>query len=245
MKTFKALGAAALLSTSLLGAVTSFAASDGKEYQPSPDKTQTPVKATFTLPDDGSDNNKPSNPDTGNPENPDQPTNPENPGNKPNNPTGPFGIAYQPFLWDAGSNELQDSGEQTFKFKGDDFHVGVKDKTRQDFGWKLNASLQWTDDELAGASITTENTTGTVKNNVSTEKEPNKYEDVNGEVTGASNFEITTSPSTIMTGVKGQLHMGTYDYALTNATLKIMDTTKVQAGDYTGNVNWELSRSDV
>lgn len=234
MKTFKALGAAALLSTSLLGAVTSFAS---EEYTPDPAKTTTPVKATFTLPEDGGTTNPPVDPEG--PQNPD--------GNKPNPVNGPFGIAYQPALLEVTSTQLQESGQQEFNFTAENPHVGVKDKTRQTFGWTLNASLTWDQPEstIKGTYIQTSNTAGEVKMNNSTAEEEKLDALSNNEVTGASDVKIDTTPTLVMQGQEGKQRNGVYDYALTDAKLVVPEAGNVEAGEYTGHITWDLAKTEA
>ena len=144
MKSLKILGAVALLSTSMLGATTSFAAS--ADYPTNPGTADTPVKAKFKLPENSGTNPEPSNP-----------TDPD--GNKLLNPSGPFGIAYVPneFMtqnFEGDGETLNESGAQTFAFKNTDARVGVKDKTHTNGGWTLKAKLAWDSTELPGLTIT-------------------------------------------------------------------------------------------
>lgn len=226
-------GTASVLATTLLGAGTAFAASQDNTYNPDPAETNTPVQAKFKLPNDGGSNEKPEDPEG--PQNPD--------GNKPNNPTGPFGIAYQPALWqtpefDGDGVTLAESGEQEIQFTSEDSRVGVKDKTRQDFGWTLKAKLQWTGAQLPGSTITTQNADGKVQIN-----KGNSQYDATTAVTGTKNLEINDQAQVVMTGVKGQQHNATYDYKLTNPTLKIADAGAVEEGTYQGNVIWTLAKT--
>lgn len=228
------LGTATVLALTLLGAGPAFAA--GADYQADPEETQTPVQTKLFLPENGG-----TNPDPVNPTDPSDPdgTNPDE--NKPNNPTGPFGIAYQPDLWqtsefDNKGIELQESGEQVLKFTNPDSRVGVKDKTRQDTPWSLTAKLQWDGKQLPGATITTANADGKVQIN----KGSQQYEDTD-KAEGTANLEINNDAKEVMKG-KNVQHNATYDYKLTDASLKIADAGAVEEGTYKGHVTWNLAQ---
>lgn len=226
-------GTASVLATTLLGAGTAFAAEQDNTYNPDPAETNTPVNAKFKLPDDGGSNEKPTDPEG--------PSNPD--GNKPNNPKGSFGIAYQPALWqtpdfDGEGVTLAENGEQEIQFTSDDSRVGVKDKTRQDFGWTLKAKLLWDGVQLPGSTITTQNADGKVQIN----KGDAPYVNTDA-VTGAKNLEINNTDKVVMTGTQGKQHNATYDYQLKNASLKIADAGAVEEGIYNGHVQWTLAKT--
>lgn len=245
MKSLKTLGAVALLSTSMLGAATSFAA-DTEKYPANPDTAQTPVKAKFSLPKDGG-----SNPDPSNPVNPDKPTDPEGPntdGNKPLNSAGPFGIAYVPneFMtqnFDKADGEvLQESGEQTFAFKNTDARVGVKDKTHTQGGWTLKAKLSWDGAKLPGSTILID-----TPSKVQVNEGSNKYSDT-AEVTTQPKLTISDVDSDVMQGQNlsgDEVYRSTFDLQLQNPTLRVADAGQVAAGTYTGNVTWTLTAAAV
>jgi hypothetical protein len=44
-----------------------------------------------------------------------------------------------------------------------------------------------------------------------------------------------------VTGVKNVVHNAVYNFGLGDITLHIPDTLTVSAGNYTGNVNWNLA----
>lgn len=227
------LGTATVLASTLLGAGTAFAA--GTDYAANPEETETPVQTKLFLPANGG-----TNPD---PEKPTQPGDTDNPEtNKPNNPDGPFGIAYQPNIWETSEFdnkglELKESGEQSFQFTNTDSRVGVKDKTRQDKPWSLTAKLQWDGKQLPGATITTANADGKVQVN----KGSQQYEDTD-KAEGTANLEINNDAKEVMKG-KNVQHNATYDYKLTDASLKIADAGAVEEGTYKGHVTWNLAQT--
>lgn len=232
MKSLKTLGAVALLSTSMLGAATSFAA-DTEKYPANPDTAQTPVKAKFSLPKDGGSNSDPSNP-----------VNPD----KPLNSAGPFGIAYVPneFMtqnFDKSDGEvLQESGEQTFAFKNTDARVGVKDKTHTQGGWTLKAKLSWDGAKLPGSTILID-----TPSKVQVNEGSNKYSDI-AEVTTQPKLTISDVDSDVMQGQNlsgDEVYRSTFDLQLQNPTLRVADAGQVAAGTYTGNVTWTLTAAAV
>ncbi|MFS1046762.1 WxL domain-containing protein [Enterococcus faecium] len=235
MKSIRLLGATLLASTTLLGAGQAFAASTSTNADPA--STQTPIQATLSLPTNGG-----TNPTPPSPVDPSHPTDPDNPGNKPNNPGGTFGIAYQPDVFNFGTHELAESGLQSFAAQlptsGDRaFHVGVKDKTREQKGWTLQATLEGSISQQPGISILVGNGSGEVKENDGTSLVAAPV----GAVTGRSDVEITTSVAEVMSGSDSFTHNSVYDYQLGTPTLKIADAKQVAANTYSGNVNWNLS----
>ncbi|PQC21319.1 hypothetical protein CUN37_11560 [Enterococcus faecium] len=235
MKKHVALFSSALMmSTTLLGAGSVFAASQSTDA--SPESTETPVQAVLELPNGGGTNPIPPTPPT----NPDKPD-PDNPGNKPNNPDGTFGVAYQPDIFNFGTVELQESGEQVVpatKPKDGTFHVGVKDKTREKQGWTLKASLTGPLAEQEGVTI--EFGTGTVKVN-----DKGTLKDAPEEtVTGVNKVVAGTAEGLVMTGQAGKIHNNVYDYDLGDVKLKLADAKKVQAKNYKGSsVRWHLEKA--
>ena len=220
-----------MVSTTLLGAGQSFAATTDTSADPA--STVTDVKASLTLPDNGGDN-----------PNPPSPVDPDNPGNRPNNPSGTFGIAYQPSIFNFESHALNDSGYQDFTAilpsTGDHaFHVGVKDKTRATKGWVLTASLTGDIADIPGVTMSLGNGDGAVKENTS----EGLVNAPTAAVSGESLIDLTKvgGATKVMSGQDGFMHNSTYDYQLGIPTLKIADTKTVAAKDYTGNVNWDLS----
>ncbi|HGW6169570.1 TPA: WxL domain-containing protein [Enterococcus faecalis] len=232
-----------LFSVAALGAVSfgSISAFADSEVEANPASTETPVKVVLELPDNGGEN--PTPPST--PDDPDKP-NPDKPGNKPNNPTGPFGIAYQPDYFNFGTNKLKDSGEQSFKAvvpqSGDKkFHVGVKDKSRETFGWTLKAKLQGAVLNQ-GATVELKNTKGVQANRGDSSKAI--LAPIGSEVaTAEKNVAVATDEAVVMTGNKGRLHNDVYDYEIDDVTLKIADAKNVAAGTYEGQVVWNLEKA--
>lgn len=235
MKCTRLLGTALVASTVLMGAVQASAAITSEAANPA--QTTTEVQANLQIPSGGGDNPEPPSP-----VDPNKPVDPNNPGNKPNNPNGPFGIAYQPNVFNFGTHELKESGEQLISAQmptsGDQkFHVGVKDKTREQKGWTLRATLVGDITTQPGISIVTGNATGEVQENISGVLSSAPV----GSVTGNQNVEIDEAGALIMTGNDSVTHNSVYDYDLGSVQLKIENAKLVSAKNYTGSVNWDLS----
>lgn len=234
-----------LMSLGLVWSSSAFAATDGQD--PVPATRDTPVSAELQV-SDGS-NPMPPHPGTNGP-NPDQ------------GPSGNFGISYVPIKFSTAATKLNDSGEQKIAFApnstGEKFHVGVKDKTRDTYGWQLQATFTAGTDaatSIPGTSIVFENGADKVKRNdgTSTNATLNNLtsDEENGFYIGAG--PTTTTPPAKVTltngntvgifGAKGQVtYNGVYDYELGQPSLVIADTQPIKAGKYTGvgTVNWNL-----
>lgn len=221
------LGAAVFASTTLLGGGSVLA----DEISPNPSSAQTPVTAELTIPAVSIA--------------PDLPKNPEGGGDKPTDITGNFGIAYAPNTL-SGKGELLSGGQQEIALSHDGvtkYNVGVQDKTRKnDQNWKLKAKLSWTDDTngyMTGTSIIA------IGGNV---KENNR-----GELQSLTDNQVTTNATDlkieqnseveVMKSTLGKNMYGVYNYQFTSPKLVIPDVTKVAAGTYTGNINWNLENT--
>lgn len=224
MKKLALLSAVAVSSAALLGGANAFAATDSNDAT----QTETPVTATFTLPDGGGVN--PTPPGGGDGDNGD------------NELPGEWGIAYQPKSFNFPETQLQESGEQTIQAtKTKSFNVGVKDKTRGTKGWELKASLSWTGDAIEGAKITT-TASGEVKVNKNTGEEFQSSDLVaTDKATGVSNVEINSTENVVMTGNPGERHNDVYDYDLGDVSLHLADAGQVEGKSYNGKVVWNLT----
>lgn len=212
-----------MMSTTLLGAGGVFAES----VNPDPATAQTPVTTQLVVED-----TKPVTP----------PTEPgEGGGDQGTNINGLFGIAYTPSTL-SGQATLNNSGEQKISLSNNTatkYNVGVKDKTRKkDQDWSLKATLTWTDDTnnyMQGTKI--EATGGNVKENI----DGNLTTLRNNEVTtDAAKLSIGSSETVVMKSVKGQTMNGTYNYQFEDPKLVIPEVSEVSAGNYQGNINWNL-----
>ncbi|MGM0172908.1 WxL domain-containing protein [Enterococcus sp. DIV0800] len=239
-----------LLSLGLISSSVAHAATNASV--PDPAERKTPVTATLTI--EGG-NPAPPDPDTNGPK-PD-PGNPADPA-----PQGPFGISYVPLKFSTKATSLQDSGEQTVPFEpaksGDSFHVGVKDKTRDQRGWSLTAELNWaTAPEGSSIKFDNKNDLSPIKNNTGSADAANLESltkdngeghlsagGLDGEITlttGAGSAVNILSAENIPTSEKASYN-GVYDYKIGDASLVIPDTSKVKAGTYSGGeVNWNLA----
>lgn len=213
------------------GGQYTFAATAGTPGTPS--TAQTPITAQFTAPT--------------NPTNPLPPDGPITP----TKPTGTFGIAYVPSAMTF--NDTLSTGAMSIAAKNGTAaygttHVGVKDTSYDNKGWDLTAQLNWTGSAVPGANIKL--TTGGVKENVNDGTTAfNPGTDLVAPTVGAGSFTAATTPVTIgSTGTQsilkatdGVIYTGTYDLDLSNISLEIPNGRLVNAGNYSGNIDWNLS----
>lgn len=228
-KSISILGTTLLVSTTLLGAGSAFAQTSVVETTPNPSTAQTPITAELTI------NQKPTKP-----VGPTQPG--EGGGDKVTEITGIYGIAYTPAAL-SGRAQLNDSGRQEVDLANNNatkYNVGVQDKTRKNNQkWSLKAKLVWTDDTnnyMTGTTITA--TGGNVKENK------------NGILEELSDAQVTTAASNltigqdseveVMKAATGKTMNGVYNYQFTSPKLVIPEVSKVAAGTYSGNINWNL-----
>ncbi|MGL9847776.1 hypothetical protein IGJ91_002946 [Enterococcus sp. DIV0765f] len=235
MKKSKALfSLVSLLSTTVIGSGSVFAATTGGASS----QQNTPVTTTLQAP---------SNPTNPTPPQPDGPNQGDNSNNNNNNVQGTFGIAYQPKAFSFTTDSLNSNGEQVIPVSnphaGATYNVGVKDMTHDTRGWTLTAQLNWNGSAITGATIETSNATGSVNKNNNTGGDFNAATDLvaTTDATGTANLSINNAAQTVMTGKEGVIHNAVYDYSLGNVSLKIPDTSVVAAGQYSGNVDWNLS----
>lgn len=161
--------------------------------------------------------------------------------------SGSLGLAYYPSTFTIGSTDLQSSGQQEILItKTDSFNVGVKDRTRTKNEWHVTAQLIWNGTSIPEAYIQTTNN-GIVMQNVSTgsgtyNSETDLQPLQGSGITGTANYQITTTPNTIMKSTNGgsTVNNGVYDYNLGEAKLVIPDVSQVRVGTYTGKVEWNL-----
>lgn len=157
--------------------------------------------------------------------------------------TGLFGIAYMPEQFTCKA-QLQEAGTQKINLNSHDssnnkYNIGVKDKTRSDkHPWSLNTSLTWTDTKNYVPGMYIETSMGTIKENVDGKLEELQNDEV---ISSSTTLQITNTESEVMHAVDGKVLNGIYNYQFESPQLVISDTSRVPAGTYTGNINWNLS----
>lgn len=230
-KSISILGTTLLVSTTLLGAGSAFAQTAVTETNPDPATAQTPITAELTI------NQKPTKPTP--------PTGADGGGDKDSGITGIYGIAYTPAAL-SGHTQLNDSSRQEVDLANNNatkYNVGVQDKTRKNNQkWSLKAKLVWTGDTnnyMTGTTITA--TGGNVKENKA------------GTLAALSDVQVTTDKANltieqnseveVMKAATGKTLNGVYNYQFTTPKLVIPDVTKVAAGTYSGNINWNLENT--
>ena len=167
-----------------------------------------------------------------------------------------FGISYVPRTFDFGTTKLQDSvKEQAIPAtheEGKTFHVGVKDKRREDtHTWSLNVKHSISvDNGYQGVELKVP-LVGDIKRNMNDGQTPFEPDDLIGQVQKNNQDEVnkaendylmvTTEDQTIMYVNNGQFVNGVYDLELGNVSLQIPDPSRVPDQTFTGNVTWTLT----
>lgn len=224
----------AVLGLTVTGASGVFAATSGNTAQ----NRTSDVTTTLTPPIDITNPTPPQ---------PDGAGQGQNTNNENNSLNSNFGIAYQPKSFVFQENNLHSSGEQEISISnehpGATYNVGVKDKSHDTKGWELKAQLLWKNHNLPGSSITTNG--NVLSKNLNHGSDFNRSQDLealtsNKEASIVDNLEIHSTPTTVMTGNEGVIHDSVYDDQLENLKLKLIDTSLVAAGAYSGTVNWDL-----
>lgn len=231
-KSIGILGAVLLSSTTLLGA--------GQVFADDVKNAETPVSAELTLKETLDPEDKPSVPQ------PDTPG--EKPGEKPTEIEGLFGIAYAPKDLSAKA-QLNKNGEQKISLSAGEgvtkkLNVGVQDKTRKKtHTWTLKAQLSWKNDTnnyMQGTSV--EATDGNVTENKAGKLTPLTNDEV---TTTAQSLKITQeSEVDVMKASKGKTMNGVYNYQFNNPQLVIPEVSTVSAGNYSGNISWNLTDAE-
>jgi len=160
--------------------------------------------------------------------------------------TSIYGIAYMPKAFSIPSTQLTDEAIQNIPISStSDYHVAVRDQRMTQGGWTLQAQLVWNGNVLQGSYIQTGNGNGEVKKNTNNGQTNYQSSDLvanDGTVIGESNVKITNTPTIIMTG-QNVSRNGVYDYDLGNVSLILENANTIQAGKYTGNINWNLTNT--
>ncbi|EOB3407518.1 BspA family leucine-rich repeat surface protein [Enterococcus hirae] len=162
-----------------------------------------------------------------------------------------FGIAYYPKEFSIKNTPLNDSGSQSISFeKKGTFNVGIRDVSNLKDKWTLDAQLVWTGNKkIEGGEILTTNSEGLVNKNINNGEDPfNPVKDLipcdSTEIGSKSNVVINSNaPERLMTA-KAVNHNGVYDYNLGDkVSLRIPETKNIEAGSYSGYVQWTLSNA--
>ena len=144
----------------------------------------------------------------------------------------------------------------TTKQEGKAFHVGVKDKRREDtHTWSLNVKHSINiDNGYQGVELKVP-LVGDIKRNMNDGETPFKTDDLIGQVQKNNQDEVskaesdhlmvTTEDKTIMYVNNGQFINGVYDLELGDVTLNIPDASKVAAQEVNGGVEWTLSNTPM
>ncbi|OTO64722.1 hypothetical protein A5815_002536 [Enterococcus faecium] len=169
------------------------------------------------------------------------------------NTTGNIGLVYIPNKFYVPKTKLNDSGEQIISFNKDDsLNIGVRDLSQSNSSWSLTGRLEWINKEIPGAYIQVESNQNSIKKNINDNTNPfdssrdliNAEEEVRPTQSDNGYLKITNnSTNKLMEANSKKTHDNIYDYDLGNASLVIPDTKYIQSGEYTANVEWNLTNA--
>ncbi|EPA8139076.1 BspA family leucine-rich repeat surface protein [Enterococcus faecium] len=169
------------------------------------------------------------------------------------NTTGNIGLVYIPNKFSVPKTKLNDSGEQIISFNKDDsLNIGVRDLSQSNSSWSLTGRLEWINKEIPGAYIQVESNQNSIKKNINDNTNPfdssrdliNAEEEVRPTQSDNGYLKITNnSTNKLMEANSKKTHDNIYDYDLGNASLVIPDTKYIQSGEYTANVEWNLTNA--
>ncbi|NTR21040.1 BspA family leucine-rich repeat surface protein [Enterococcus faecium] len=166
---------------------------------------------------------------------------------------GDIGLVYIPNKFSIPKTKLNDSGEQIISFNKDDsLNIGVRDLSQSNSSWSLTGRLEWINKEIPGAYIQVESNQNSIKKNINDNTNPfdssrdliNAEEEVRPTQSDNGYLKITNnSTNKLMEANSNKTHDNIYDYDLGNASLVIPDTKYIQFGEYTANVEWNLTNA--
>lgn len=175
------------------------------------------------------------------------------PDNKKIESTGPLGMVYLPRQFSTNSTTLKDSGKQEILVnKSNSLNIGVRDITETNDSWNMTGQLKWNGSSISGAYIQLDANANSIKinqnDNVSPYDATRDLTSANEEVMIGSveegHIKITSnSANTVMKANPEKTKDAIYDYNLGKVSLVIPDAGVVQDGNYSANLEWNLSNA--
>ncbi|WP_336123488.1 BspA family leucine-rich repeat surface protein [Enterococcus faecium] len=167
--------------------------------------------------------------------------------------TGQLGMVYLPKQFATNSTTLNDSGKQEILInKNDSFNIGVRDVTQSSDSWNMTGQLKWNDSSIPGAYIQLDANANSIKINQNDNVNPydagRDLVSANEEVmignAEQGHIKITSdSANTVLKANPEKTKDAIYDYNLGNVSLVIPDAGVVQDGNYSANLEWNLSNA--
>ncbi|HFD0554431.1 TPA: BspA family leucine-rich repeat surface protein [Enterococcus faecium] len=175
------------------------------------------------------------------------------PDNKKITSTGPLGMVYLPQQFATNSTTLNDSGKQEILVnKSSSLNIGVRDITETNDSWNMTGQLKWNGSSISGAYIQLDANDNSIKinqnDNVSPYDATRDLTSANEEVTIGNaeegHIKITSdSANIVMKANPEKKKDAIYDYNLGEVSLVIPDAGVVQDGNYSANLEWNLSNA--
>ncbi|MDQ8566195.1 BspA family leucine-rich repeat surface protein [Enterococcus faecium] len=175
------------------------------------------------------------------------------PDNKKIESTGPLGMVYLPQQFATNSTTLKDSGKQEILVnKSSSLNIGVRDITETNDSWNMTGQLKWNGSSISGAYIQLDANANSIKINQNDNVSP--Y-DATRDLTSANeeimignaeegHIKITSdSANIVMKANPEKKKDAIYDYNLGEVSLVIPDAGVVQDGNYSANLEWNLSNA--
>ncbi|EME8213740.1 BspA family leucine-rich repeat surface protein, partial [Enterococcus faecium] len=175
------------------------------------------------------------------------------PDNKKIESTGPLGMVYLPQQFATNSTTLKDSGKQEILVnKSSSLNIGVRDITETNDSWNMTGQLKWNGSSISGAYIQLDANANSIKinqnDNVSPYDATRDLISANEEVmignAEEGHIKITAdSANTVLKSNPKKKKDAIYDYNLGEVSLVIPDAGVVQYGNYSANLEWNLSNA--
>lgn len=175
------------------------------------------------------------------------------PDNKKIESTGPLGMVYLPQQFATNSTTLKDSGKQEILVnKSSSLNIGVRDITETNDSWNMTGQLKWNGSSISGAYIQLDANANSIKINQNDNVSP--Y-DATRDLTSANeeimignaeegHIKITSdSANIVMKANPEKKKDAIYDYNLGEVSLVIPDAGVVKDGNYSANLEWNLSNA--
>lgn len=175
------------------------------------------------------------------------------PDNKKIESTGLLGMVYLPQQFATNSTTLKDSGKQEILVnKSSSLNIGVRDITETNDSWNMTGQLKWNGSSISGAYIQLDANANSIKINQNDNVSP--Y-DATRDLTSANeeimignaeegHIKITSdSANIVMKANPEKKKDAIYDYNLGEVSLVIPDAGVVKDGNYSANLEWNLSNA--
>ncbi|MDQ8304493.1 BspA family leucine-rich repeat surface protein [Enterococcus faecium] len=175
------------------------------------------------------------------------------PDNKKIESIGSLGMVYLPQQFATNSTNLKDSGKQEILVnKSSSLNIGVRDITQSRDSWSMTGQLKWNSSSIPGAYIQLDANANSIKINQNDNVNPydagRDLVSANEEVmignAEQGHIKITSdSTNTVLKANPEKTKDAIYDYNLGEVSLVIPDAGVVQDGNYSANLEWNLSNA--